>query len=322
MKLPISVVICTHNPKASYLKRVIDALKHQTLSLDQWELLLVDNASINQLGKEHTFDWHPNAFIIREDNLGLIHARLCGIKNTNSEVIVFVDDDNILSSNYLETVLEISEKYPAIGAWSGQVFGEFEETPPDWAKPYLKYLALSEFDRDFVSKNFHEFEVIPVGAGACYRRAVVNAYSQLVENDPRRLMLGRKGSSLASGEDFDMAFSSHDIGLQTGLFTSLKLQHLIPASRLTEEYFVRLLSSAQYTDLILWYLRKDMNSIPQWKHILRIILRNIPWITVNPKIWRMNRLDRRFYLAKKKGSIEAMIRIFDLQNSIEIKSNT
>jgi glycosyltransferase involved in cell wall biosynthesis len=44
----ISVITCTHNPRQDYLDKVLTALKAQTLSLDQWEYLLVDNAS-NQL---------------------------------------------------------------------------------------------------------------------------------------------------------------------------------------------------------------------------------------------------------------------------------
>ncbi|MGA2852681.1 MAG: glycosyltransferase, partial [Verrucomicrobiota bacterium] len=43
--LEISIIICTHNPREDYLRRVLEALRAQTLPARDWELLLVDNAS-------------------------------------------------------------------------------------------------------------------------------------------------------------------------------------------------------------------------------------------------------------------------------------
>ena len=45
----ITVIICSHNPNIEFLNRAIDALKIQTLPKNDWELLLVDNASKNPL---------------------------------------------------------------------------------------------------------------------------------------------------------------------------------------------------------------------------------------------------------------------------------
>jgi len=39
--IPVSVIICTHNPRPDYLQRVLDALKAQTLPKENWELLLM-----------------------------------------------------------------------------------------------------------------------------------------------------------------------------------------------------------------------------------------------------------------------------------------
>ena len=42
---PISVIICSLNPRSDYLRRVLDSLQGQTLPASKWELLLVDNGS-------------------------------------------------------------------------------------------------------------------------------------------------------------------------------------------------------------------------------------------------------------------------------------
>ena len=41
----ISVVIPTHNPRMDYLRRVLEALRGQTLPREQWEIIVVDNGS-------------------------------------------------------------------------------------------------------------------------------------------------------------------------------------------------------------------------------------------------------------------------------------
>jgi hypothetical protein len=37
-----SVIICTHNPRPEYLRRVLGALETQTFDKKRWELLVVD----------------------------------------------------------------------------------------------------------------------------------------------------------------------------------------------------------------------------------------------------------------------------------------
>jgi hypothetical protein len=45
MRPKISVAICTHNPRRSYLQQTLDGLRAQTLPTTEWELMLIDNRS-------------------------------------------------------------------------------------------------------------------------------------------------------------------------------------------------------------------------------------------------------------------------------------
>ena len=49
--LRVSVVIPTHNPRMDYLRRVLEALRGQTLARERWELLVVDNGSREPLAE-------------------------------------------------------------------------------------------------------------------------------------------------------------------------------------------------------------------------------------------------------------------------------
>ncbi|MBU7587112.1 MAG: glycosyltransferase [Nostoc sp. TH1S01] len=265
MELPISVIICAHNPRSNYLEMVLAALKSQTLSKDFWELLLVDNASDKILASEIDLSWHPQARHIREEKLGLTPARLRGIKEAQAQVLVFVDDDNVLDSDYLEATWRISKDFSIIGAWGGLIKPEFEETPPSWTKPYLGMLAIREFERDQWSNSINQYETVPCGAGLCVRKTVAQKYADLVNMNPKRASMGRKGKLLTSCEDSDLALTACDEGLGTGVFTSLKLTHLIPSNRLKEDYLLRLAEGLSYSQTMLAYFRGTVSSESLWK---------------------------------------------------------
>jgi len=110
-------------------------LAAQSLPRHQWELLLIDNASNPNVCENFDLSWHPAARCIPESKLGLTHARMRGIREAWADVLVFVGDDNVLGADYLENELQISEKYPLIGAWGGQTRGEYEIEPPDGRRP-------------------------------------------------------------------------------------------------------------------------------------------------------------------------------------------
>ena len=92
MPATVSVILCTHNPRADYLSRVLASLRGRTLPAEQWELLLIDNASEQPLAEIRDISWHPRGRHISE--LGLTLARLRGIQESDGGLLVFVDDDN------------------------------------------------------------------------------------------------------------------------------------------------------------------------------------------------------------------------------------
>ncbi len=297
MEYPVSVIICSHNPTPAYLNRVLDALKSQTLPVEQWELLLVDNASQQPLAERIDLSWHPSARHIFEAQLGLVNARLRSLKETQGKLCVFVDDDNVLDSDYLRFALEICETCPMIGAWSGQIVPDFiGGTPEEWTRPMWHLLALDQFDKD-VWSNIDMLETMPVGAGMCLRKEVGQQYVHLLKTDDRRLLLGRKGKTgkiLASNEDTDMALSAIDIGLGIGKFARLKLTHIIPASRLTEEYLLKILKGIVYSMKIMHYLRgvPEVEEVLSWRHKIRVLLYNM---------FIMKPLERKCMLATKEA---------------------
>jgi len=250
-ELRLSVVVCTHNPRADYFARTLAALATQTLPSLEWELVVIDNRSETPLAGRIDLAWHANARIVREETLGLTPARLAGIREARAGLLVFVDDDNVLDPDYLEVAAATARAHPHLGAWSGQCLPSFEAEPPAWTRRYWGNLSLREFDRDVWSNLPRLAETMPCGAGLCVRRAVAARYVALHESGQRGFQFDRTGGSLISGGDNDLAGCACSLGLGVGLIAGLRLKHLIPPERLTEDYLTRLAEGISLSSTLL-----------------------------------------------------------------------
>ena len=153
--IAISVIVCAHNPRRDYFRRVLEALRAQSMPTTEWELLLVDNASTEPLASWADVSWHEQGRHIREPNLGLSWARICGIGLAKGGLLVFVDDDNVLGSDYLAHARSIASEHPELGAWGGNVELEFEQLPEEWTKRYWSLLAARVVSADAQGRSTH-----------------------------------------------------------------------------------------------------------------------------------------------------------------------
>jgi cellulose synthase/poly-beta-1,6-N-acetylglucosamine synthase-like glycosyltransferase len=205
--IKISITLCAHNPRPEYLRRTLEALRAQTLPQENWELLLIDNASTPALKDAYDLSWHPNGRHLREDKVGKTNAFLLGVRESRGEIILIVDDDNLLAPNYLEMTLRIAQSHPNLGSWGGNVRLCFEEAPPEWTRRHWPLLAGRTVTEDSAVCNLELTEPLPVGAGCCVRRRVAEHYATL-QSDPWRAAMGRVGRGLVSGEDTDLAMTA------------------------------------------------------------------------------------------------------------------
>jgi glycosyl transferase family 2 len=287
----LSVIICTHNPRQDYFSRVLDALRQQTLEQSEWELVVIDNVSSRPLRSHVDLSWHPSARLVVEPELGLMQARLRGIKETAGEVLVFVDDDNVLAANYLEKALVLAREWPMLGVWgAGQLRPDFDVPPLEWTRPYWPLIAVGGSQRD-VWSNTADVPSVPCGAGMCIRRAVAEQYVEHVKKNPVRNLLGRRGKSLGSGEDTDLALSACELGLGTAVFAGLIVTHMVPPDRLTREYFVRMHEERACSDVLLATAR---SSTPPAKTFAR-------WCVDYLRACCLPSLQRQFRFAALRG---------------------
>jgi glycosyltransferase involved in cell wall biosynthesis len=257
----ISVITCSHNPRADYLERVLEALGSQSIGVEQWEYLLIDSASSDPLESRIDLSWHPHSRCVRENESGLTRARLRGIAEATGELLIFVDDDNVLDTDFLEQAARIASERPDIGSWSGASRPGFDEPAPSWTRRHWGNLVIREVPRDMWSNLPMLPDTMPCGAGLCVRRAVADHYSLLHREGKRSFALDRNGTSLLSGGDNDLAACACDIGLGVGIFGALRLTHLIPANRLREPYLVSLAENIALSTVILRSFRMPHDAL-------------------------------------------------------------
>lgn len=271
------VILCCHNSHEGRLERTLRGLAGQTLPAAMWDLLVVDNASDQDPGPL-VHRYLPAARMVRESRLGLTPARCRGIQEAESELLVFVDDDNVLAPDYLEKAVEIAEMFPCLGAWGGNIEPEFEVEPDPEIGPYTGLLTLREVKEDRWALSYASSEWIPWGAGMCVRKVIAEKWRAKVmhdalqidkdgsvpptagalslnEGEDLRSLLGRRGKSLTSAEDVDLAATALDHGYGTGVFARLRLTHLIPRGRLEKDYLLRLAYWMSYSNTLFLILR-------------------------------------------------------------------
>ena len=251
----ISVIICAHNPYPDYLEQTLKALSAQTLSKDQWDLLIIDNGSIPTLTSICDLAWHPQGRIVREETLGLTPARLRGIREASGDLLVFVDDDNLLDRHYLETTRAIASDHPELGAFGGKATAHYEREPEPELRALADAVALVRPLSCPQWGNLYQNDTTPFGAGICARRSVTQTYLAKVNDDSLRASLGKSGQQLVYCEDTDLAWTAIDMGLGCGVFPELRFTHLVPPSRTTADYLLRAVEGFWFSWVLLHRIR-------------------------------------------------------------------
>ena len=293
----VSVIICTHNPRPDYLIRVLAGLRSQTLPMEQWELLVVDNASQEPLTSQNCdLSWHPCGRLIREEELGLSAARRRGSREAAAELLVFVDDDNVLEAHYCAEAIRIGREWPPLGAWGGSVIHEYEVQPLGHLRGSMDVLG----HRDVKSRRWSNVitcsDALPIGAGLCVRANIVKAYAEQYEKAAIQLS-GRRGASLVGGEDYEICYVACRLGQGMGLFPELKLTHLIPKERVREDYLLKITEGTHISSILLAY---------KWRGVLpRSPFSTLGALSILKNILINRGFDRRKYFAFLRATIRA-----------------
>ena len=240
-----SIIIPTLN-KLIRLRLVLKSLESQMN--DDIEVIVVFDGcdpDVIEGFKELKLSYKPIA-VISEENIGRSRARNKGIEAASGEVIIFLDDDRVVSPNYVEEHCKLhKEGY-------GVVLGQRNQL-------YMKDSDICHFYedstglRDFCEKN-GEIERYVFGQGAKSPIRWMNFYTGNVSVN-RQALLDAGGFDPAFSEwgheDLDLGIRLYIHGVKFAYSTTANNYHLMHASNFDHK--------KKQCSENLWYLVKKYN---------------------------------------------------------------
>jgi glycosyltransferase involved in cell wall biosynthesis len=268
-----TVLICTYN-RAPFLAETLDSLARCRSHRVRWNVIVVDNNSSDDT--RSVVMARIGRFPVRLDYMfegrqGKSHALNTGLDATSAELVLFTDDDVRVTEGWVDASCRAMLDDPSIDYTGGPVEPIWEEPAPEWLDQERADLwgTLAILDYGPERFVFEERRRVPLGANMAVRRTLIDRVGGF---DPQ---LGRKGDSLLGQEQAEFFCRSRAAGARGIYEPEMRLQHHVPAKRLTKEYFRRW-----------WYWKGVSKSRLEQRHPvteLGVDLRRVPKVAGVPR---------------------------------------
>ncbi len=247
----VSVIICCYN-SSDKLSETLYHLSQQQLTTDlPIEVLLVDNGSTDDTSTIALAYWEQLKSryplrIITEKNPGKNYAIETGISASAYDLILFCDDDNLLSADYIQQGYTYFLQHPKLGLLGGFGIARLSIEPPAWFERYSYQYALGSQHTSSVDITLERGYVY--GAGSILKK---EAYLHLKKKGFEYTLTGRRNGIIIPGEDNELGYALSLIGYQIHSNPALTFTHVLPENRLTWQYIKRLKKSVAYSAALL-----------------------------------------------------------------------
>ena len=232
----LSLVIATYN-RAEQLMITLDSVATQKCSCGEWECVVVDNNSaddtherVERFAKEHP---ELNIRYIFEQRQGLSHARNAGIAASVGDIIAFIDDDERIVEEFVEAYITLFDSQPDAMSAGGKIIADYPTGRPRWMShnPELPIANPMDFGDKIIPFPKNR---LPGGGNMAMRRRVFETIGMFDTS------LGRTGKRLIGGEESDLFERMDKFSMRCYYVPRAVMYHIIPAEKLTAEYFDRL----------------------------------------------------------------------------------
>lgn len=135
----VSIIVPVYKVQ-KYLKRCVDSIIAQTYP--NIEVFLVDDGSPDNCGVicDEYADKYPYIRVIHQKNAGLSAARNNAVPESHGEYITFIDSDDFVTPDYVEYLLNLTQKYHADISVAGRMYQYDDKaviTPKAETKSYM-----------------------------------------------------------------------------------------------------------------------------------------------------------------------------------------
>lgn len=215
-KIIASVIIPTYN-RANKVIRIMQCLESQLQ--DNIELIIVIDGSVdNTYNLIQSFKWKiENLTVINQENRGRAGARNAGVAAAKGDILIFVDDDIIVSDNLLQGHIDAQKEKDI-------VVGALESTDIHGNKEMLLF---SNYLNQKWTSDLHSENKLPYISAQNFsiKRELFNQFNGF-------------DSRLNDSEDLDLAFRLHAAGLE--IFHSKTIIAKVPLNEKFTDTILRL----------------------------------------------------------------------------------
>jgi glycosyltransferase involved in cell wall biosynthesis len=138
---PISVIVCTHN-RAALLPRVIGQLRAQDYPQAAFQIIVVDNGSIDnttQVVKRFSAEPGVSVRYVAESRPGITFARNRGAEVAHFNYLAYLDDDCSVEPDWLSQLVSGFDLDDNVAAVGGRVVLDWDQQEePAWLGPELE----------------------------------------------------------------------------------------------------------------------------------------------------------------------------------------
>jgi glycosyltransferase involved in cell wall biosynthesis len=260
MKLFITVVIATHN-RAEHLINALDGLANQSLPKEDYEVIIVDNASTDNTkliaSEKASLFTHFSYFYEATPSANL--ARNIGWQKAAGEYVAYMDDDAIPQYNWLERLVQdFNTIQPKPGIVGGKVVPMWESARPGWLHPkLLGALSLVDYSDKpiFLEKKY------PFSVNMAFQKQLLKEFGGF------DLQLGRKGKKLLSGDETAISIRIKKAGYGIFYDPAALVKHFIPSNRLQTQWFKKRYYWGGYSEALMWRILEKPTSMAWLKKI-------------------------------------------------------
>lgn len=153
----VSVIIPTYN-NASILSKSLKTWMNQTLSVGEYEVLVVDNNSKDRTAEliHDLVIESANVRYIREIKPGATNARHAGARVAKGDILVFADDDGLYNAECLSVIVDVFKKKPKVEAVACKIDIQWDKNPPDWITPYAYMQGKLDYgEKEIIGYNLY-----------------------------------------------------------------------------------------------------------------------------------------------------------------------
>ncbi|MBE3098101.1 MAG: glycosyltransferase family 2 protein [Planctomycetes bacterium] len=249
--------ICTRN-RARLLRECVESLVTSCAGLrTPWEILVIDNGSTDETQEVlQGLSSDPHLRTVREERMGISHARNAAVHNAPGRILVYIDDDVLVPPEYAERIYTNFEARN-VDILGGPMLPRWEGRPPFWlSRDLYGVLGLIEGVQIVQGRGYPR---IFSGNMACRRELLASLGPSPF--DPR---LGRSGTRLIGNEESYLIDRLSQMGAKIGFAEDAPVYHRVPADRLTLRHFLRYYFYAGVSDCREACIRSGNRVLPRW----------------------------------------------------------